>query len=193
MPLNEPQTKFITLSNGKASVVLMCPFDHKLDTYLNTYPLYDRRLPILARIVSENYPDSTFLDIGANIGDTIALLRLGGCELHVIGIEPSRVFFSFLKTNIEKNKSFFGKTTIHHAFIGKPGEILHLVEANGTAHITKSTETDEPADVVEVFDLHKFENETISALKIDTDGYDSYIVNENRGYLKKNAPILWVA
>jgi hypothetical protein len=67
---------------------LLAPAEHKLDVYQALYPLYDKRFPLLSKIVSNRRPTSTLIDIGANIGDTVAQCRLAGCSSKIIAIEP---------------------------------------------------------------------------------------------------------
>lgn len=70
----------LKLEQDGRSCVLHAPTDHRLDGYRAAYPLYDRRLPLLARLVAASAPGAAIVDVGANIGDTIALCRLAGCR-----------------------------------------------------------------------------------------------------------------
>ena len=57
---------------GRTRVVL--PLDHALETYQARWKRYDRALGEIAHIVRGKYPDLRAVDIGANVGDTAALI-----------------------------------------------------------------------------------------------------------------------
>ncbi|MBD2129906.1 hypothetical protein NDI39_22750 [Microcoleus sp. ZQ-A2] len=81
---------------------LLLPFSHQLPFILKTYPLYSSNLARLAKYVKEKYEHLKFIDIGANIGDSIALLRKEAV-FPILCIEGDEQFLSAL----EKNATFF--------------------------------------------------------------------------------------
>jgi hypothetical protein len=54
---------------------ILLPLDHLLDKYQANWKRYDTVLGDVARIVFQKYPESTAIDIGANVGDTAALIN----------------------------------------------------------------------------------------------------------------------
>ncbi|MEY3402197.1 MAG: hypothetical protein RLZZ86_1812, partial [Cyanobacteriota bacterium] len=93
---------------------LFFPHNHKLEQYQNTWKLYDRILGIIAKYVFVKYPDTTAIDIGANVGDTAALIQEFQ-PIPTLCIEGNPEYFSFL----ERNAQIIGNIEIAYCFIGK--------------------------------------------------------------------------
>lgn len=72
---------------------------HVLDKYQQTYPLYDRFLPIIC----ENL-DGLIIDIGANIGDTSISIFSKNKKAHIVGVEPDDDFSNECISNINLNE-----------------------------------------------------------------------------------------
>ena len=177
----------VTLEN---KIKLIAPANNRLDFYLKIHPLYDRRLPVLSRLVYEEEPHSEFIDVGANIGDTVALLRLAGCDLKIVAIEASEKYFSYLKLNSEKDSSVFKNVELVNAFVGRETDNLSLVENNATAGTVISEKTNKSVDVPTI-PLSKFESRNVSLIKLDTDGYDAVILSSNLDYIIQKQPIIF--
>src|SRR5579883_2749244 len=122
-------SRVLTLEQDGATVRLLAPPEHMLDRYRDAHPLYDRHLPRIARGVEEVTRGELFIDIGANIGDTVALLRAAGCSSPILAIEPSEKFLIFAKRNIEG----VSDVELRQAFVGPGGTRLALDERRGTA------------------------------------------------------------
>lgn len=77
---------------------IMLPVGHRLDSYQKTYKRYDIALGEIANIIAQKYPNMTALDIGANIGDSAALI----CKyqkIPVLCIEGDKHFIPLLREN----------------------------------------------------------------------------------------------
>jgi FkbM family methyltransferase len=78
---------------------LALPNDHMLDRYRAQYKLFDRALAEIARAIAGKYPDLTAVDIGANVGDSAALI----CEhqdVPVLCVEGNPSFLDYLRYNL---------------------------------------------------------------------------------------------
>jgi len=106
--------------------------DHQLGVNRKKYPLYDRRLPKLAQMLAEAVPAGLMIDVGANIGDSIALWRLAGCQADVVALEPSEVFFALLQENQRLSPELFRGVRAVRAFVGEGDEALVLDEGRGS-------------------------------------------------------------
>lgn len=192
--LNNPRE--LSLIQNDKECRLLAPSDHRLDTYRNDNPLYDRRLPLLTKLIGTAEPDKVIIDVGANIGDTVVLCRMAGCCAEIIAIEPSEQYFSFLEANKKALPHFFQRVRTIRAFIGPPGTVLSLIENKGTASVLPNrTDGDFIAGTLSntpVVSLENITNSPVSLVKIDTDGYDSIILSSSIDFLKLNKPILWV-
>src|SRR5206468_3276385 len=97
----------VEVFQGGRSCVLAAPLDHPLDRFRVKAPLYDARLPRLSRLLGDAAPGAAAIDVGANIGDTIALCRLEGCELRFVAVEASDVYLQFLRANMARLPELF--------------------------------------------------------------------------------------
>src|SRR6267378_2782638 len=171
-------------------LTLIAPSEHTLDIYQASHPLYDQRLPMLSSIISTRNENATFVDIGANIGDTIALCRLAGCRMKIVAVEPSTIFFPILKRNLENNPSISFDVRCLHAFVGNKNHNLRLEEKNGTAG---SYDAPVPKDIqdIPILCLAEVGAKDFLPIKIDTDGYDATIILGDINYLEEHQPIIW--
>lgn len=174
---------------------LRAPSKHLLDVYRRDHPLYDRRLPLLSQLISLSAPDKCIIDVGANIGDTVALCRLAGCQSPIIAVEPSEQYFAYLEANKIALPELFGSVQTVRAFIGQPGESLALVEQKGTASVV-SLNDDSVGPGIEgtppTLSFDMVAPTPVSLIKTDTDGYDASIILSNMAFIKTQLPVLWV-
>src|SRR5258706_12070673 len=71
------------------------------NTLLRTYRLYpdfNSLIGRLAVLLAKKYPGMTVIDIGANVGDTIAILKSGN-DVPIIGIEGDDISYQYLEEN----------------------------------------------------------------------------------------------
>lgn len=173
-------TKQIQCGNFQIDV----PEDHLLVHILSKQPMRDQFIGLVAAHISKKYPESTFLDIGANVGDTAAIMATyAGNKL--ILVEPSDYFFSFLKRNTAK---FPNEITLVNTLVadGAPiaGELHHW---SGTASISapfrqaRTTATKHIAEIA---------TETTRFIKIDTDGLDFKIIAASIDWLQISHPAI---
>lgn len=187
-----------SVSHG-VTAKLLAPSEHALDVYQTLYPLYDKRFPLLSKIVSSHRADSTLIDVGANIGDSVTLCRLAGCTSKIIAVEPSERFFGYLRRNAANNQMLFDKVRCINAFIGQKKDNLVLMERKGTAEsIDKGrTASANPSgrhlsgSAIPTLSLAELNAVDVGLVKTDTDGYDAEVLSANYGWLLKHQPIIW--
>lgn len=175
------------VQDGRAAE-LTAPMDHPLDRLRAEYPLYDRWLPRLARIVGHAAASEPMIDVGANIGDSIAACRLAGCAAPFIAVEPSARYLAFLRANLTRNAASFGDVRVVNGFIGPRGVALVLKEANGTAVSTVAASGSGSAPT---HTLSELVTGPVSLLKTDTDGFDAQILLDSRQFLDSAQPVVW--
>jgi FkbM family methyltransferase len=175
------------VQDGQAAE-LIAPIDHPLDRYRAAFPMYDRWLPRLARIVSNASPEESMIDVGANIGDTVAACRLAGCIAPFIAVEPSARYFAFLQSNIARNRALFGNVRVINSFVGPRGIALSLNEANGTA-VSAPSVTGAGSAATQT--LSELATGPVSLLKTDTDGFDAAILLDGAEFLRSARPVVW--
>jgi FkbM family methyltransferase len=179
-------SRILQLEQDGRDVALLAPPEHQLDRYRAVHPLYDRQLPRLAREIEKIAPGELFIDIGANIGDTVALLRLAGCANPILAVEPSEKFHSFLRVN----STAYQNVELRKAFVGPAGARLALDEHRGTA-ATLQAAADTAPEGVPTLALGALMDRPTALVKTDTDGFDARVLMSGIDLLKTARPVIW--
>ena len=186
-----PGSRTFHLNQDGVRCRLIGPPEHPLQRLREIHPLYDRRLPALARMVSEHAPDASFVDVGANIGDSIALARLAGAKMPAIAIEASLTYSKFLWANVQRLPALFGNTRLVWAYVGAGGAEGQVTLGAGTGAAGPHAEgVVESAPGIKLGNLAK--DLDVSLFKTDTDGFDQDIIAAELKFLRTKEPILWL-
>lgn len=176
---------------GRYQIIL--PSDHLLDRYQSTWLRYDTALGYMAQAIFAKYPESSAIDIGANVGDSAALIKQYS-DIPVLCIEGNPNFLEYLK----QNSCRIGGMEIAECFVGKDGELVNLdrlLSSGGTASIVQAIDregkTVVPTKSLEsiLSDYPSFKNAKL--LKIDTDGFDFYIIETSLEAIEGLAPVIY--
>ncbi len=163
------------------------PPQHTLMRYQNQHKLYDRFLPVLARFIKKG---DVIVDVGANVGDT-AVMMLNETKARIICVEPSDIFFKYLKENVnslpeeERDKIICIKSLVGEQ--DTSGELFHY---GGTATIEQNNHSNIKIERVKLDHLLKGELR-ISLIKVDTDGFDFDVIMSARNIIENDRPILF--
>lgn len=170
--------------------ILSMPGSHALPHYLKTNPEYSANFPRLTKVVKDFYSDLSIIDIGANIGDTVALVR-STIECPILCIEPNETYYKFLVQNTTQ----FNDVTLFQVTLDETPQIIKgvLKSSEGSAKIEKDNVFSNNITTTTLDTLLKEHSEFSQAklLKIDTDGYDLKIIRGAKEYLTKKQPILF--
>jgi len=180
--------RFIRYRLGGHEILL--PLAHDLPLIRSSFPQYSTNIARLCSYVSGEYPNLCLVDIGANIGDTVAIIReLSQCP--ILCVEGDEYYFNILSENIRRAKFLSVKTV--HAFVATyTGEIKgQLVSAAGTAHFVEGKTNPVKATKLSrlLNDFPEFQSPKI--LKIDTDGFDCSILRSELEWLGERRPIIF--
>lgn len=172
---------------------LSMDISHQLPSFLKHFPYYSQNLPRIALELFKKYPDLKMIDVGANIGDTVALVK-SKCDIQFACFDGDTDFYSLLKENMKQ----FDGVKIYKQLLGEKNETI-------SAELKKNIETsrlkqsgDGSVGVVSsIVTLDSFiqensEIENSKLFKIDTDGYDMKIVRGALGYIKKIKPVIFL-
>ena len=177
----------ITAKIGNFQIAL--PFSHNLPAYLKKYPYYSTNLARIAEAVNRHFKDFSLIDIGANVCDSVALLR-SKSFFPILCIEGDDYFFSIL----EKNSKQFNNVSLCKVFLGEKNcaDFFSLNAIGGTASIQKNEEGRNfkiqiLSNVLD--DFKKFKRSKM--LKIDTDGFDGFILKGATQFIKEMKPIIF--
>jgi FkbM family methyltransferase len=176
---------------GRYKIVL--PDDHALDRYQSVWRRYDTALGHIAKIVIQKYPATTAIDIGANVGDSAALIQKYQ-EMPVLCVEGNPAFLEYLR----HNAGIIGNTEIAEYFVGTDGEsvdIDRIRNVSGTASIVQALGSNNDS-IIKTKSLEKileeyshFQNSKL--LKIDTDGFDFEIIQASIDVVSNMKPIIY--
>ena len=164
------------------------PFSHDLSKNLNKYPNYSWNLLKIAIWVNETYPNTPIIDIGANVGDTVGLLRTA-ISNPILCIEGSSDFFNLLLENISQ----FSQVEAILQLLGDANDAVksELLIKNGTAQVKNSIKLLSIKTLISV--LEEYPNYIHSKLvKIDTDGFDGFIVRGAVSWINEQKPYIFL-
>jgi FkbM family methyltransferase len=169
---------------------ILLPLGHDLPLIRSMFPQYSTNIGRLCSYVSDKYPGLHVIDIGANVGDTAAIVReFSQCP--ILCVEGDEYYFNILSENIRRAKLQSVKTA--RAFVATyTGEIKgQLVSVAGTAHFVE-TEASSMKGIRLSRLLDDFpEFQSPKLLKIDTDGFDCSILRSELDWLGKQKPIIF--
>jgi FkbM family methyltransferase len=169
---------------------LKLPWDCHLDVYQAKYKRYDWALGEIAREMFAKYPKSCAIDIGANVGDSAALICKHQ-DVPVLCIEGHPKFIAYLR----ENAASMPYITIVQCLIGKENAMIpisSLTAAHGTAHISGEGIPNSDGNVAMrklpcvIHDYSKFSGAKL--IKIDTDGSDFDVIQSSGSLFVKNQP-----
>lgn len=173
---------------------IVIPLVHALPDYRKGFPHYSENIARIAGHVRVKYPTLTLIDIGANIGDSVVILR-SVIDCPILCIEGNAQFLNVLKMNIAQFKEVY----LEPSFVGvSTGTIKANIESQrGTGHLVLAegnTETLVPeVDVKTLSDIlknHPLFSE-FKMLKIDTDGFDIAILKSELLLLSRSKPVIF--
>jgi FkbM family methyltransferase len=127
------------------------------------------------------------IDVGANIGDGVALLRAAGVEAPILGIEGADVWFELLKSNTAGLRD----VEIEHVFLGTGEENgdLALDVHDGTSKLVVGGPGIELTSLDVLMERHK--EHPVAMVKTDTDGFDAKVLFGARALMTEQKPVVF--
>lgn len=171
--------------------------NHMLSLIQKNHPMYDRFVPFLGKLadaVSIGQDDSYIIDIGANVGDTVAGL-IRHTKSNVICVEPTQKFYKLCKKNIENfGESFTKRIQLANAYISDSVDEAFVSKViNGTASKEKvENHAEAPTCTIPMLcDELNVCLEQLALVKVDTDGFDADCINSFGVKLRDISPVLY--
>lgn len=145
-------------------------FDPKSPIY---QPYRESGLIKVAQSLQRLNRSGTAIDIGANVGDTCAILHRH-CSLRILSLDASDFFFPYLASNVQR--LFSDRAAARHAFVvagpdDKPSGLYHW---GGTAKAVDAPFS-ESCEAIAICDLLR-SADPVALLKIDIDGHDMEVL-----------------
>jgi FkbM family methyltransferase len=166
---------------------LRIPLSHQLPRIRSRYPTYGINQATLTSYLIQKYPDLSAIDVGANIGDTVALWRAVG-DFPVLAIEPSKLYLRLLRLNAQA----LGHVTVQDALIGESdGDArLRIQERRGTARVIPGEQTRRVTRLTSLVAMHPAFHRA-KLVKIDTDGSDGQVILGGREWIAEAKPTIF--
>jgi len=175
----------VDLAIGNQTIKI--PLSHMLRENVALYPDYNSNLPRIIKYVSQFVPDIRVIDIGANIGDTVAFIK-NYTDVPILCIDGEEKYLATLRKNVAK----YSNVSICLSLVGAETKEtnLKLKMDKGTAFVEESKEKTTIRTLENILgEFVNFKNSKI--VKVDTDGYDTLILRGSENYLRTNNPILF--
>jgi FkbM family methyltransferase len=180
LTLGDPAVKYTYLG-----FKFLFPLSHDLPFHSLNFPTYNKNLALIGKYVSEKYKDSSIIDVGANIGDSVANLRQES-RLPILAVEGNKKFLSFLIENIKQ----FRETVIAPFFVDEKKGKATLVNYNDSAYILSSNGGESVVTMNFLLEEYPLFKKT-KLLKIDTDGFDTKIIRSSVDLLDSQHPAIF--
>lgn len=144
----------------------------------------DHCIGIAAKFATDGCPDANIVDIGANIGDTAAIISQY-CPNDLVLVEASKYFFRYLKSNVARLPN---NCQCVNAFI-YDGNKTHgtLVHWGGTAYYDSLASS---VNAFETLTLDCVSDSKTKLIKIDADGCDHRIILSAAEWLSVSRPAI---
>ena len=162
---------------------LEVPASHPLKALIQDAPCRDVGIGIIARHAGEKYPDQAIIDIGANVGDSAALIA-SHCTNDLILIEASDYYFPFLEKNTAHYRNHI---TLEKTLLSDGGAVTgQLQHWGGTAFFSEG----EGSQCIQTRRLMSITPRDVCFIKSDTDGFDFKILLDSLEWLAVQRPAL---
>jgi FkbM family methyltransferase len=172
---------------------LEMPPDHLLPFYLGAHPLLDQPLAELAERIATRDGHLHAIDVGANIGDTTALMAARVRSATFLCVEGSDKYLPYLRANIARLPP--GTTTFLEALLlGEKDELaaVSLSTQFGTGFLSATPGARTPIRALDsVLEEGPYRGLPWNLLKLDTDGYDFNILKGAERLLKERGPAIF--
>lgn len=178
------------------------PALHETPFHWKFAPDNSKSLGRVARACTAIHRDAVMLDIGANVGDSAAIVRSQGVRNRIIAVEGVEAFYTVL----ERNAELLGAVT---PVLGLVGASEHRASANlrvvpgGNAVVYENPEDygirsdalsaldAQFITLDQVVELHA-PGSTVKLLKTDIEGYDLPVLNGSLRFIETHRPLIYL-
>jgi FkbM family methyltransferase len=165
------------------------PLSHDLPAIRGALPDYASNVGrAAAAAAAKGHP---VIDVGANVGDTVAIVRAEVPPARILAIEGAREHLAFLRENV----SGLEGVEVAAAYLGDKNQILEAKREvrRGSGRLVPG---DADAQQVEVVTLDRLLEAhpafgAAAFLKVDTDGFDARVLRGATGLLANARPVVF--
>jgi FkbM family methyltransferase len=187
---NKVSDVYINVAGNKLKVRSSHPFS----SLYKRNPGYNAELSRIVKTVCLKYPESGVIDIGANIGDTLSIIK-SVTDKKVLCIEGDEELFKYL---VENSKQF-KNVILKNVFLDDDSSYSFVrTEKDGwNTTIIPVDQDNKDSRSIHFFALDEVlsteqNKETFKLLKIDTEGYDTKIIRGGKKFLEEVNPVIFM-
>lgn len=167
---------------------MVLPAGHALPVTNAYHPDYSMNLGRLGRLILDNRPGMTAVDIGANVGDSIRIWR-HFASFPILAIEGDPRYFGYLAANAAGEPD----VELEQSFVGDQDRRMsaRLSATEGTGRLVSGEDAGDGVDLRRLASIiadHPRFND-FKLLKIDTDGFDSLIIRSSLDLLDRTRSV----
>lgn len=176
MPPIPDSNRRITVGDHELSL----PEGHRLPRLRAMMPTYDAHLGWIIEALGRTDPDGCFIDIGANVGDTAAMLRAHAPN-PLLCVEGHADYVTYLRSNLA---NLSGRAEVIEAFVHVTeieSAALTYRAGTGTGGFNAGVAEDNATAMIGVADLvaqAQARHGHVTLFKTDTDGLDGCILRD---------------
>jgi FkbM family methyltransferase len=176
------------------------PAEHPLPVVLQQYPQYNRPLALAVRALASSSSSNsglTVVDVGANIGETVAVIEQLTAGVSYLCLEADEDIARMCKFNHRDNP----RVQIEQCYIGENEGSLVRLQDDGRAN--PSTKLVDPANLGEssghgrlvrldtIASPFAEAHNRLSLIKVDTEGYDFSVLRSGATLIERYRPALY--
>ena len=155
------------------------------------YPQLNAHIGSVAALVQRQFPGAWAVDVGANVGDTLAILK-GQASMPVICVEGDPICYELLEENAQQFKEVFLVKTF---LSDKPGQSKVVLDKAGWNTTLTPVKTESSGQNLQFRTLDEVvqalsRQATIKLLKVDAEGYDMRILRGAASILERHKPVI---
>jgi FkbM family methyltransferase len=158
--------------------------------YQAEHPHYDRFLPHLCRFVEA---DEAIVDVGANVGDSVAAMVDSNPKPTFVCVEADETFYRYLTENIERIKRSWTAVKIHpiKCLVGKSVSFARMEGKQGTKRAVAVTEGATASQPLDEILLSLPSVPKVRVIKTDVDGFDYDVIESAMLLVERDKPIIF--
>jgi FkbM family methyltransferase len=183
--------------SGKAHALFLCNPNSHIDRQVICHGLFASS--VLKTLSSHARPETTIIDIGANVGTISIALSLLFPSSDIHAFEPNPYAQKRLRHNLLLNG--ISNLTIHEQALGSSHEYLdfhHFDDSSGDIGLSsfiESKKLTQKAHIkpIEVITLDRFGEEfikPISVIKIDVQGFETEVIKGSNKLIQSHRPVI---
>lgn len=151
----------------------------------------------VAAVCAEAYPSSVILDVGANVGDSAAIIRSQGVRNTIVAVEGAAEFYQVLA----RNAQLLGSIVPVLSFVGAVprtamAKLVVLAGGNAVVHERSGAEAAcerriEFITLDQVVERHA-PGARVKLVKTDIEGYDLPVLNGSLDFIATHRPVVYL-